>query len=219
MTPRRFLATATPRATAALLTAVIALAASPALGAGMASFRLTNVDPIGSSPVMEAFAVVLPTGAVRARNPETDPPTILDASTGYISSGFDPSALVVSLGEGTVDGTDGAGKPFQALKLDFGPGGFEAGGRLYFQLAWSSDYDPTLGLIRLTLPTDVTNLAFETIEVTSIPDPTGGQNGGGGPNNPPQVPEPATWAGWSIATVLAVAARFARNQKRRLALA
>jgi hypothetical protein len=185
----------------------------------MATFRLTNIDPAGSDPVREAFAVVLPTGAVRARDAGSDPPTILDASTGHVSSGFNPNDLVVSLGEGSIDNSDGTTSPFQALKLDFGPDGLAAGGKLFFQLAWSSTYDPSLGLIRLTLPSDVTNLAIETLDVTGVPDTSGsGGNSGGGTTPTPQVPEPAAWAGWSLATVAALAARYARNQRRHLAM-
>jgi hypothetical protein len=205
---------------AALLLAALITAAlpSPADGAGMATFRLANVDPAGSDPVREAFAVVLPTGSVRARDVGNDPPTILDASTGFVSSGFDPEDLVVSLGDGTIDNADGTTSPFQALKLDFGPDGLAAGGKLYFQLAWSSDYDPSLGLIRLTLPSDVTNLAIETLDVSGLPDPNGSTGGGNSEPPAPQVPEPTTWAGWSLATVAALAARYARGQRRRLVL-
>ena len=144
----------------------------------MAAFRLVNVGPSGADPVREALALVLPTGSVVPRDVDRDPPTILPAGSGYVSDGFDPESLQVSLGDGKLEKADGSYEPFQAIKLDFGAGGLASGGRLYFQLKWSPTYDPDIsGLIRLVLPVDVTNLAIETIELPKDYTP---DNGGGG---------------------------------------
>ena len=190
------------RTTVLRLTAAVLLlgmtAARPSQAAGMAAFRLVNVDQSGADPVREALALVLPTGSVVPRDVDRDPPTILPAASGYSSSGFDLDRLEVSLGEGQLEKADGGFEPFQAIKLDFGPGGLAPGGRLYFQLQWSPTYDPdTSGLIRLVLPVDVTNLAIETIE---LPDDYN-SGSGNGPTGPPmggEVPEPATLVLWSL---------------------
>jgi hypothetical protein len=172
-----------------------------ARAAGMATFRLTNTDPAGSAPVREALARVLPPGSIVPRDVEKDPPTILDPSTGYVSSGFNPDDLQVLAG----DGTTATGDPFQAIKLDFGPGGFAPGGRLYFQLNKSPAYD---GLITLVLPTSVENLAIDDIEAPTPPPPPPSDGGA-------QVPEPASvliWVGLTVAGIWrARAFRLARR--------
>ncbi len=190
------------------------ISTAPARAAGMAAFRLTNVDQAGASPVREALALVLPTGSVVPRDVEQDPPTILPDSTGYISYGFDPTALEVSLGDGQLEKADGTFQPFQAIKLDFGPEGLTAGGKLFFQLKWSETYNPdTSGLIRLVLPVDVTNLAIETIELPKD-YPTGPTNGVGTGGTPTggEVPEPATLALWSLAAAGLGAWRASRKR-------
>lgn len=179
MTHRRF-------APGLLLTAVALLAPGGVGAAGVATFRLTNTDSTGATPVKEVLARVLPPGVVVPRNVDADPPTILDPSTGYTSSGFDADALQVLIGEGTTSNGD----PFQALKLDFGPGGFAPGGRLYFQLNRSPSYD---GLVSLVLPTSVENLALEAI--ATPPSSVGGSGGNGGGGGA-QVPEPASVLVW-----------------------
>lgn len=167
-----------------LLTAA-ALLAMPmsARSAGVATFRLTNTDPAGSTPVTEVLARVLPPGSVVPRDVDKDPPTILDASSGYTSSGFNPDDLQVLAGAGTT----ASGDPFQAIKLDFGAGGFAPGGRLYFQLNKSPSFE---GLISLVLPTSVGNLALEAINVP-VGVVTPAQAGGA------QVPEPASVLVWT----------------------
>jgi hypothetical protein len=167
------------------LTALALLAPAPAGAAGVATFRLMNTDPAGSAPVTEALARVLPPGTVIARDVNTDPPSILDPSTGYVSSGFNPDDLQIVLGDGTTTGGD----PFQAIKLDFGPGGISPGGRLYFQLNKSPSYDD---MVRLVLPTTVGNLVIETIDDTA-PSPGEGAGGDGGT----QVPEPLSLVVWA----------------------
>jgi hypothetical protein len=168
------------------LTAVVLLAPAPARAAGVATFRLTNDDPVGVAPVTEVVARVLPPGSIVPRDVDKDPPTILDPSSGYVSSGFNPDDLQVVLG----DGTTATGEPFQALKLDFGPGGFSPGGRLYFQLNMSPAFQD---MVRLVLPTSIENLAIESISVSdAAPTPT--------PAPPPQVPEPMSVLVWSILT-------------------
>lgn len=174
-----------------------------ARAAGVATFRLTNTDSAGSAAVTETLARVLPPGSVVPRDVDKDPPTIIDAATGYVSSGFNPDDLQVSIGEGTT----ATGDPFQAIKLDFGAGGLAPGGRLYFQLNKSPSYE---GLISLVLPTSVENLALEAIDVPVGVVP---------PGNPvaPQVPEPASmliWAGLAVAGVWrARAFRLARSRR------
>lgn len=205
----------TPPRTALLLALAVGLtlaaAPAPAPAAGMAAFRLMNVDVAGSDPVREALAVVLPTGSVVPRDIHNDPPTILPASSGYVSSGFNPDALEVTLGNGEIEGADGNPEPFQAIKLDFGPGGLAAGGKLFFQLKWSDTYNPDVdGLIRLVLPVDVTNLAIETI---SLPD-SNPDTGGGPPSVPgSQVPEPAAVAVWSLAAAAMAGWRLRRRRQ------
>lgn len=166
------------------LLVLVATQGAPARAAGLATFRLMNIDPQGAAPVTEVIAQVLPAGSVVPRDPSTDPSTILDPSTGWVSSGFNPDDLLLTLGEGTTS----TGDPFQAIKLDFGPDGFAPGGKLFFQLNKSLAYD---GLVRLVLPSTVTNLALERLDdLPSIPD------NGGGPPAVPQVPEPAAVLIW-----------------------
>ncbi len=159
--------------------------------AGVATFRLMNVDSPGAAPVQEVLARIIPAGSIVPRNPSTDPPSILEPSTGYVSSGFNPNDLNLTLG----DGTTSTGDPFQVLKLDFGTGGLAPGGKLFFQLNQSPNYD---GLVRLVLPNSVTNIALERLDNPPIDLP------GGGSNNPPQVPEPVSLLLWGGATGLAL---------------
>lgn len=197
-----------------LLIGLVLVGPRLAPAAGMASFRLTNVDPAGSAPVREVLALVLPTGSVVARDVENDPPTILPESSGFVSSGFDADALQVTLGEGEVEGPGGTAEPFQAIKLDFGPGGLTAGGKLFFQLKWSPQYEAaSQDLIRLVLPIDVTNVAIETLSLPVSPEsPEAGRPGGTTPP-PPQVPEPLPVLLWSV--LIAAGAARARVARRR----
>jgi hypothetical protein len=181
--------------------ALLIMPLTTARAAGVATFRLTNTDPAGAAPVNEVLARVLPPGSAVPRDVDKDPPTILDAGTGYLSSGFNPDDLQVSIGEGTT----ATGEPFQAIKLDFGAGGFAPGGRLYFQLNKSPSYD---GLITLVLPTSVENLAMEAIDVPPGVVPPGN------PGGAPQVPEPSSvliWTGLAAAAVWRARA-FRRNR-------
>lgn len=201
------------------LTATLVMAAAwctPAVAAGVATFRLTNVDPAGSVPVSTVLARIKPPSAVVARDVAADPPTILPESSGYVSSGFDPDSLEVGLIEGSTD----SGDPFQILKLDFGAGGFGPGSRLYFQLNKAPNYT---GDVELILPDSVTNLAIEAMQ--HIDPPKSDEGKGGGAVTPPdigpgvQVPEPVSavlWllvvAGLGLARVHAYRRSFTRTQ-------
>ncbi len=187
-----------------LLAAVVLLAGGQMVSAAsVATFRLTNVDEVGATPVSSVLARVLPPGAVIPRDEEVDPPTILDPSTGYLSTGLNPDALQVVLGEGTTSD----GELLQVLRLDFGPDGFAPGGKLFFQL----NVNPTFeGTMRLVLPETVKNLAMESISVTGPPpiDPA------------PQVPEPRSILVWLALPLLGLwRARVAARNRPRVALA
>jgi hypothetical protein len=183
------------------LVAVVLACGDLASASAVATFRLTNVDPGGTAPVSSVLARVLPPGAILPRDEAVDPPTILDPATGYISNGFDPDDLQVVLG----DGTTPDGDPLQVVKLDFGPGGFAPGGRLYFQLNVSPAYE---GMLRLILPENVANLAMESISVAAPPP-----SGPGTP--PPSVPEPRSVLVWMALPLLGLwRARAARHRLR-----
>ena len=158
--------------------------------AGIATFRLMNVDPEGAAPVTSVLARIIPAGSIVPRNPNTDPPSILDPSTGYVSSGFNPADVHLTLG----DGTTSTGEAFQALKIDFGPNGLAPGGKLFFQLNKSAAFD---GLVSLVLPTSVSNLALERLD----PPPLGQVLNGSGPDTA-QVPEPMSLLVWAAAMSL-----------------
>jgi len=160
----------------------------PAQASTMASFRLTNTDSTGADPVMSVLASIVPPGSVVPPDPATSPLTILAGSFG-----FNPDDLKVSLGEGTTP----SGNPFQALALDFGPGGLAPGGRLYFSLNLAAASD---GVVNLILPSSVDNLAVSSYE----PPPGSTPIGDGGT----KVPEPASLLLWTgLATFGALRAR------------
>jgi hypothetical protein len=170
------------------------LAARPASASGIASYRLTDTDSAGASPVSTVLMSIVPAGSVAPTDPAISPLTILAGS-----SGFDPNSLQVFLG----DGTTPTGGKFQALKLDFGQGGIQAGGRLYFSLSLSPSYQGAPPL--LVLPSSVNNIAIE-----SIPNPGGG---GGNVNTPEPLPI-VLWA--SLGTLGLLRARaFRRAQATR----
>jgi hypothetical protein len=194
----------------ALSVIALGLSQSTAGAASVASFRLMNVDPPGTPPVREVLARIIPAGSIVPRNPVSDPPSILDPSTGWVSSGFASDDLQLTLG----DGTTSSGEYFQALKLDFGPDGLAPGGKLFFQLNRDPSYD---GLVRLVLPTSVTNLGLERLDSVSYGGGPGTGPGTGGPDPgtppPPQVPEPVSLALWGTATALGLlrARRFRKT--------
>jgi hypothetical protein len=158
----------------------------------MASFRLTDTDLAGGTPVSSVLMSIVPPGAVVPPDPSISPLTVLPGS-----SGFNPSDLKVLLGNGTTP----TGGDFQALKLDFGPGGFQPGGRLYFSLNLSPSFN---GMLQLILPSSVTNLAID-----SIPN----NFGSGGTNI--NTPEPMSIVLWSSAVTLGLvrARSFRRSRK------
>ncbi len=193
---------------ALLAAALLALLPASASAAGVSWYRLTNTDMPGAAPVQEVLARIIPPGSIIPPDPKTSPLTILPDSTGYVSSGFDSKELEVLLG----DGQTPEGDPFQVMKLDFGPNGFQPGGRLYFSLNRSPAFD---GLTQLVLPSSVQNLAFESLAVTDVPTDTGGgsgSGGGGGSVPPAQVPEPMSLVLWSA--VLALGLVRARAYRR-----
>jgi hypothetical protein len=167
-----------------------------------------NVDPPGTPPVREVLARIIPAGSIVPRNPVSDPPSILDPATGWVSAGFAADDLQLTLG----DGTTASGEYFQALRLDFGPDGLAPGGKLFFQLNRDPSYE---GLVRLILPTSVTNLGLERLDDVSYGGGTG--TGGGttdpGTPPPPQVPEPVSLALWGTVTALGLlrARRFRKT--------
>lgn len=168
------------------------LAAHQIQASTMASFRLTDTDQAGASPVMSVLASIVPPGSVAPPDAKTSPLTILAGSTG-----FNPDDLKVSLG----DGTTPSGDPFQALALDFGPNGFAPGGRLYFSLNLASGSD---GAVTLILPSSVTNLAVSSY----VPPPGVGPVDDGQHN----VPEPMSILLWSsLAAIGAIRARLYRR--------
>ena len=114
-----------------MLAAILMLAAppSPAGAESITTYRLSNNNPAGTTPVTEVVAYVVPPGAINDKTVES-PLTILEGS-----SGFDPEALLVAVGNGEVpEGQANAGDPVQGLALNFGPDGFAPGGVFNFSL-------------------------------------------------------------------------------------
>lgn len=170
------------------------LAANPVRASSMVSFSLKNTDAAGASPVTSVLASIIPPGDVTPPDPSTSPLTILAGSTG-----FNVDDLKVSLGEGTTP----AGDPFQALALDFGAGGFQPGGQLYFSLNLAASND---GVVNLILPSSVTNLT-----IASYSPPPGVTPIDGGQNN---VPEPMSILLWSgLAALGVIRARVYRRAR------
>jgi hypothetical protein len=157
-----------------------------ASAAGLASFRLSNNNPSGTTPATSVIAGIIPAGAVEPPAPSLSPLTILAGS-----SGFNPNDLQVALG----DGADPSGNPIQALQLNFGKEGFAPGGVLNFSLSLSPSFNNTLQLL---LPPDSNGLqllafAPTTTSGSSNNPPTGGS--GTTVNN--SVPEPLSIAIWT----------------------
>lgn len=183
---------------------------TPAQAAGVATFRLANIDPTGTAPVNTVLARIKPPSTVVPRDVENDPPTILPEDSGYISTGFDHDALELGL----IDGTTDTGDPFQVLKIDFGENGFGPGGRLFFQLNKAEDFD---GDIELILPESVTNLAIEALDfLNSAPTPPTDNGVGSPPPTPPtaQVPEPASVVLWISLIAVAGLVHIGRTRRR-----
>jgi hypothetical protein len=198
VTRRRLAVMRRPFAPVLVLAALTSLAALPApvAASSIAKFRLTDTDLPGAPPVSTVLMSIVPPGAVQPLDPSLSPLKVLDGSTG-----FNPDDLTVRLG----DGTTPSGGQFQALKLDFGPNGFQPGGRLYFSLNLSPSFS---GVLSLILPASVTNLSIE-----SLPDNFGG---GGGVN----TPEPVSIVLWSsVAGLGLLRARAYRRAHARAAAA
>jgi hypothetical protein len=188
---------------ATLVLAVVAAFASrptPAQASGLVKFRLTDTDSPGAPPVSTVLMSVVPPGSIAPPDPAVSPLTILSGSTG-----FNPSDLKVLLG----DGTTPSGGKFQALKLDFGTGGLQPGGRLYFALNLSPAYS---GLVSLVLPSSVTNLAIDSL-------PANFGNGGSTGSTGGNTPEPVSVVVWSSLAGLVVAGRAVVRRRARTAVA
>lgn len=188
-----------PIAPVLLLAALASFAArpTPVAASSIANFRLTDTDLAGAPAVSTVLMSIVPPGSVTPSSPSVSPLTVLPGSTG-----FNPDDLKVLLG----DGTTPSGGKFQALKLDFGPNGFQAGGRLYFSLNLSPSFS---GVLSLILPSSVSNLSIE-----SLPDNFGGGGGGGDVN----TPEPVSIVLWSsVAGLGLLRARAYRRSHARAA--
>ncbi len=194
---------------------MLAVPPSPAGAASITSYRLSNTNPAGSAPITEVVTYVVPPGAINDKTAES-PLTIMNGS-----SGFDPEALLVAVGNGEVpEGQQNAGDPVQGLALTFGRDGFAPGGVFNFSL----NLNPLIGVAPdlVLLPTSPAGLAIEDVPPTSVD--VGGDKGvgsgggdvgtgsgggdavvpviapGGGEGNAPevQVPEPMSVVIWSV---------------------
>lgn len=211
--------------TPSTMVAAILMLAAPPLPAGaesITSYRLSNNNPAGTPPVTEVVAYVVPPGAINDKTVQS-PLTIMNGS-----SGFDPEALLVAVGNGEVpEGQQNAGDPVQGLALTFGQDGFAPGGVFNFSL----NLNPLIGVAPdlVLLPTSPAGLAIEDVPPTSVD--VGGDNGvgngggtgstgggtddvvvpviapGGGGGNAPevQVPEPMSVVIWSVLAGLGLA--------------
>ena len=202
-----------------MLAAILMLAAppSPAGAESITTYRLSNHTPAGTAPVTEVVAYVVPPGAINDKTVQS-PLTVLEGS-----SGFDPEALLVAVGNGQVpEGEANAGDPVQGLALNFGQKGFAPGGVFNFSLNLNPDVSDAPNLV--LLPDTPTGLAIQTVPPTSVDvgggdgggdggdgdggGDGGGGDGGGGPvvipdggggNGPEnQVPEPMSVVIWSV---------------------
>ena len=202
-----------------LLAAILMLAAppSPAGAESITTYRLRNNNPTGTAPVTEVVTYVVPPGAINDKSVES-PLTILEGSTG-----FDPEALLVAVGNGQVpEGQPNAGDPVQGLALNFGQSGFAPGGVFNFSLNLNPAITDAPDLV--LLPASPAGLAIEDVPPTSVDvggddgvvDVGGGGGtgtGGGGPVVPPgsvtppenQVPEPMSVVVWSVLAGLGLA--------------
>jgi len=211
-----------------MLAAILMLAAppSPAGAEGITTYRLSNNSPSGTTPVKEVVTYVVPPGAINDKTVES-PLTILAGS-----SGFDPEALLVAVGNGVVpEGQENAGDPVQGLALNFGQGGFAPGGVFNFSLNLNPAISDAPNLV--LLPDSLAGLAIQNVPPTSVDvggddgvdtgggdggnggSNGGGGDGGGGPVVPPggggsngpenQVPEPMSVVIWSVLAGLGLA--------------
>ena len=211
-----------------MLAAILMLAAppSPAGAEGITTYRLSNTNPAGTAPVTEVVTYVVPPGAINDKTVES-PLTILEGS-----SGFDPEALLVAVGNGEVpEGQENAGDPVQGLALNFGPEGFAPGGVFNFSLNLNPAISDAPNLV--LLPDSPAGLAIQDVPPTSVD--VGGDDGvvdrrgrrwrrrrqrrrgrrwgrpgrppgGGGSNGPEnQVPEPMSVVIWSVLAGLGLA--------------
>jgi len=205
-----------------MLAAILLLPAPPppAGAEGITSYRLSNTNPAGTAAINEVVTYVVPPGAINDKTVES-PLKILEGSTG-----FDPEALLVAVGNGEVpEGQENAGDPVQGLALNFGPNGFAPGGIFNFSLNLNSAISEAPDLV--LLPDSPAGLTIQDVPPppTSVDvggddgvvddggDDDGGDGGGTPPvvppenNNPPenQVPEPMSVVIWSVLAGLGLA--------------
>lgn len=211
------------RLTPSTLLVALLLAAAPSSPAGAASittYRLTNTNPTGTAPISEVVTYVVPPGAINDKTVQS-PLTIMDGS-----SGFDPEALLVAVGNGKVpEGQANAGDPVQGLALNFGQKGFSPGGVFNFSLNLNPSIKDAPNLV--LLPDSPAGLAIQDVPPTSVDvggdggvgkgggDGGTGSGGSGGvvPVVPPgggtapenQVPEPMSVVIWSVLAGLGLA--------------
>jgi hypothetical protein len=188
------------------------------------TYELINLSPTGSKPVSVVVADINPPGAIVPPNSQTSPLTILPGS-----SGFDPNALTVNLGNTPATATTPAQ---QALGLGFGNGGFQPGGVLDFSLSTAPNLQ---GPIQFTLAQGMTDLVFKALQSTqtssdsnpsstssspssdsSTPPPASTGSGSSSTSTPTAVfvPEPASLVAWSAPMIFLAVSR--RIKRRRL---
>ncbi len=181
------------------------------------TYELINLSPTGSKPVSVVVADINPPGSIVPPNAQTSPLTILPGS-----SGFDPNALTVNLGNTAATSTTPAQ---QALGLGFGNGGFQPGGVLNFALSTAPNLQ---GPIQFTLAQGMTDLVFKAIQSTSTSSNSNSSSSSDSTTPPPVttgstasttptavfVPEPVSLVAWS-ASLLFLAASHRLNRRRR----
>ena len=183
-----------PAVVTALLTAWLALAGvtCSARAAGLITYQLVNTANVGTAPVTEVVASIIPPDSVAPTSPDVSPLAVLPGSTG-----FDANNLKVLLG----DGTSPTGDPLQALALEFGAQGFAPGGVLNFSLTLDNKFQGNPP--QLILPPGTSGLKLSRYSPPPT-NPSGGPSGGttssGGSGNTTgttQVPEPLSIVLWS----------------------
>lgn len=157
------------------------------------TYELINLSPTGSKPVSVVVANITPPGSIVPPNAQTSPLTILPGS-----SGFDPNALTVNLGNTPATSTTPAQ---QALGLGFGNGGFQPGGVLNFALSTAPNLQ---GPIQFTLAQGMTDLVFKAIQSTPTSSNSNSSSTSSSSSSDSTTPPPATTGSGSTATPTAV---------------
>ena len=162
-------------------------------GGGHHDLQAEQHQPRRHPPVTEVVTYVVPPGAINDKTVES-PLTILEGS-----SGFDPEALLVAVGNGEVpEGQENAGDPVQGLALNFGPDGFAPGGVFNFSLNLNPAISDAPDLV--LLPDSPAGLAIEDVPPTSVDvggddgvDDDGGDGDGGETAAATPVVPPGRW--------------------------